>query len=192
MNATLRILLILWLFLPAGVSCTLYPDRPEPPALHDFGPFRPAVAAFPWARAEVTAPDWLQDPRLHYRLLYAQSTEVRAYRRDSWVAPPAILLAQRLNGGQRGGGYRLNIELQNFEQIFDQPGRSRVVLAFLATVEREDRRGALAERDFHFVLPAPSADARGALLTYPRLIDQTEDALREWVRTLRLPAIAGG
>ena len=50
----------------------------------------------------------------------------------------------------------------------------------------------LAERDFHFVLPAPSADARGALLTYPRLIDQTEDALREWVRTLRLPAIAGG
>lgn len=192
MKANLRIWLILGLALPAWVSCTLYPERPEPPALHDFGPFRPAAAAFPWVRAEVTAPDWLQDPRLHYRLLYAQSTEVRAYSRDGWVAPPAILLAQRLNGGQRGGGYRLHIELQDFEQIFDQPGRSRVVLAFLATVEREDRRGSLAERDFYFALPAPSADAKGALAAFPRLIGLAEDALREWVQSLHLPAVAGG
>jgi cholesterol transport system auxiliary component len=192
MSANFRIWFILWLALPFWMSCTLYPERPAPPALHDFGPFRPAREAFPWARAEVTAPDWMQDPRLHYRLLYAQSTEVRAYRQDSWVAPPAILLAQRLNGGQHSGPFRLRLALQNFEQIFDRPDRSRVVLAFLATVEREDRRGLLAERDFHFALPAPTADAKGALAAFPRLIGQAEEGLREWVQTLRLPAAAGG
>jgi cholesterol transport system auxiliary component len=175
---------LLLLSLPILWSCSLLPNRPEPPAVHDFGPFSPITTGYPWTQAEVIAPDWLQDSQIHYRLLYARSTEVRSYSRDSWVAPPAVLLAQRFNGSQRSGNYRLHIELQSFEQIFERPGHSRVVLTFRAAADPSDKRGPVTERDFHFALPTPTADAPGALQTFPRLIKLAENALREWVLTL--------
>lgn len=183
---------LLWLLILSGLSsCSVLPNRPEPPAVHDFGPFQPATPGHPWTRVEVTAPDWLQDARLHYRLLYARSTEVRSYTRDGWVAPPAVLMAQRLDGGRRNGRYRLHIELQNFEQLFERPGQSRVVLAFRATAEPIDKNGTAAERDFHFSLPAPTADAPGALQTFPRLIELAENALRAWVLALESSSLPG-
>lgn len=183
----------LWLLTLAGVlSCSLLPNRPEPPAAHDFGPFKQTTPGYPWTQVEVTAPDWLQDSRLHYRLLYARATEVRSYTRDSWIAPPAVLMAQRLDGSHRNGHFRLHIELQNFEQIFEQPGQSRVILAFRATAEPADNHGTAAERDFHFSLPTPTADAPGALQTFPRLIKLAENALREWVLRLEPSSLPGG
>ena len=112
MKYSAQSVLLLSLSLSGLSSCSLLPNRPEPPAVHDFGPFSPTTIGYPWAQAEVIAPDWLQDSRIHYRLLYTRSTEVRSYSRDSWVAPPAVLMAHRFNGSQRSGNYRLHIELQ--------------------------------------------------------------------------------
>jgi cholesterol transport system auxiliary component len=110
---------------------------------------------------------WPADGLIHYRFLYAPLTEVRAYTRDGWLAPPAVLQAQRLTGGSRDGAYRLGIELQDFEQIFDRPGVSRFVLAFRATMTAPKGAGPAAEQAFRFEQPAPTADAAGALLTWP-------------------------
>lgn len=184
MTRLFRLVLIPGLLLQALASCSVWPERPAPPALHDFGPGRSALPDRPWAVAEVTAPEWLQDAGLHYRRLYAQPTELRAYGQDRWVAPPAVLLAQRLNSGRRTGAVRLSIELLNFEQVFDQPTQAHAVLGFRAVAVRA---GHSAEQAFEFALPTPTADATGALQTFPRLIARAETALRDWVLTLRAP-----
>jgi cholesterol transport system auxiliary component len=187
MNARGRLLGTLGLLLPALLACSVLPEPPAAPALHDFGPHAANARDFPWARVEVAAPDWLQDALIHYRFLYARPTEVRAYTRDRWLAPPAVLLAQRLTGGSRDGSYRLDIELQDFEQIFDRPGVSRVVLAFRATVTAPKGAGPAAEQAFLFEQPAPTADAAGALAAYPRLIQRAGTALRDWIARMPQP-----
>lgn len=184
MSWLLRSVLIPALLLHLLAACSVLPERPAPPALHDFGPDRSPLLDRPWALAEVTAPEWLQDPGIHYRLLYARPTELRSYSRDRWVAPPAVLLAQRFNSGRRTGSFRLSIGLQNFEQVFDQPTQAHVALGFRAVVEGA---GHPAEQVFEFTLPTPTADAAGALQTFPRLIARAENALRDWVSTLGVP-----
>lgn len=187
MTTLLRSVLIPGLLLHVLAACSVLPERPAPPALHDFGPGPPAPRDWPWAVAEVTAPEWLQDPGIHYRLLYAQPTELRSYSRDRWVAPPAVLLAQRFNGGRRTGQARLRIELQTFEQVFDQPAQARVTLGFRAVAEGAGQGGQPAEQAFAFTLPTPTADAAGALQTFPRLLARAEAALRDWVLTRGVP-----
>ena len=171
--------------MAALLACSVWPERPEPPALHDFGVARPGDSGFPWSEAEVTAPEWLQDTRLRYRLLYSRPTEVRSYSRDRWVAPPAALLAQRLNDSHQIGSCRLRIELQSFEQIFAHPGDSRVTLVFQAMAYSNGKDKPVAERSFRFDLQAPSADAAGAVQSFPRLIERAISALRDWAMTIR-------
>ena len=169
-----------FLALCISTGCSLLPDPPPAPARHDFGPSGDNAAALPWPEAEVIAPEWLQDSALHYRLLYANPTEIRAYTRDSWVAPPPELLANRLNGGPRAGSRRLTVKLRSFEQVFDRPGHSRVVMAFHASLTPTQDGAPIAERDFRFESPTSTADAPGALSQFPVLIEKAMAALREW------------
>lgn len=175
-------------FLPVALllviftSCSLWPEAPEPPSRHDFGPFAVNRQSFPWSAVIVTSSEWLEDTGIDYRFLYANPTERHSYTRDQWVAAPAMLLQQRLNRGQRPGGPRLWIDLEEFEQVFDRPGQSRVVLALRATIETGASASNLAARDFRFESLTPSADAAGALRVFPILIRQAEVALSDWVR----------
>lgn len=169
---------ILALFFSTG--CSLLPEPPPLPARHDFGPVRAEASPLPWSEAEVTAPEWLQDSALHYRLLYANPTEIRAYTRDSWVAPPPVLLANRLNAGTRGGPRRLTLNLRNFEQVFDRPGSSRVVMQCHAGLGPGTVGAPVAERDFSFAMTTPTGDAAGAFSQFPTLIEKAVAALRDW------------
>lgn len=170
------------LLLAMIAGCSLWPEAPEPPSRHDFGPFAANRQGFPWSAVIVTSPEWLEDTGIDYRFLYANPTERHSYTRDQWVAAPAQLLQQRLNRGQRPGSPRLRIDLEEFEQVFDRPGQSRVVMALKATIETGASASNLAARDFHFESPTPSADAAGALRVFPILIRQAETALSDWVR----------
>ena len=170
------------LLLAMLAGCSLWPEAPEPPSRHDFGPFAANQQSFPWSAVIVTSSEWLEDTGIDYRFLYANPTERHSYTRDQWVAAPAMLLQQRLNRGQRPGGPRLRIDLEEFEQVFDRPGQSRVVLALKATIETGASASNLAARDFRFESLTPSADAAGALRVFPILIRQAEVALSDWVR----------
>lgn len=169
---------ILALFFVSG--CSLLPEPPPSPARHDLGPMRAEASPLPWSEAEVTAPEWLQDSALHYRLLYANPTEIRSYTRDSWVAPPPVLLANRLNAGPRGGSRRLTVNLRNFEQVFDRPGNSRVVIHIHTALDPGAGGAPVAERDFRFAMTTPTGDAAGALSQFPALIEKAVAALRNW------------
>ena len=177
------------LLLAMLAGCSLWPEAPEPPSRNDFGPFAANRQSFPWSGVIVTSPEWLEDTGIDYRFLYANPTERHSYTRDQWVAAPAQLLQQRLNRGQRPGSPRLRIDLEEFEQVFDRPGQSRVVMALRATIENGASADNRAARDFRFESPTPSADAAGALHVFPILIRQAELALRDWVR--EQPVTAG-
>ncbi|QJD28671.1 ABC-type transport auxiliary lipoprotein family protein [Methylococcus geothermalis] len=169
MTRCLSWILMLSLALPA---CSLLPERPPPAALHDFG-IAAAAAPAPWSAVEVDAPDWLQTDRLQYRLLYANPTELRAYALDRWIAPPPALLEQRLKAERNGSGYRLRIELQSFEQVFDRPGSSHVTIRFRAETPT-------ADKTFQLDQPTASPDAAGAVQAFAQAIDRAVTQLRTW------------
>jgi cholesterol transport system auxiliary component len=183
MTTSARPLFLLFGLLLACSGCTLWPEAPDPPALHDFGPYSSGQHDFPWSGVIVSGPEWLEDTGIDYRLLYANPTERRSYTRDRWVAAPALLLQQRLNRGERPGSPLLRIELEDFEQVFDRPGQARVVMALKAAIEYPAASGDKpVEKAFRFESPTASADAAGALQAFPMLIRQAEGALSDWVR----------
>ena len=173
-----------------AVGCSLRLDRPPQPALHDLGPPAELHAPVParWSAVTVNAPEWLKDPRIRYRLRYADPTQVRFYARDRWVAPPPDLLAQRLAGlGDGGGRYELGIELQDFEQIFDSPGRARVLLRLRATVGEPGGTRVFGEKALRLIRAAPRADGIGAVEGLSRLVNEAAEQLSRWILELPPP-----
>lgn len=187
MTHRLRSLPLIWLIFAVLPGCSVWPDAPEPAALHDLGPYRPKRDAFPWSQAILTNPDWLKDTGIDYRLLYARPTERRSYTRDRWVAPPGALLQQHLNNGLDPSGPRLRIELQDFEQIFDRADSARVVMVVQAIAEASQPDTKPASQAFRFEASASSPDAAGALQAFPELIRKAEDEMADWVRQLTMP-----
>lgn len=171
-----------------SVSCSVLPDRPAPPAVHDFG--LPAAdkrgATRAWTAATVTAPDWLRDPRLRYRLLYRQPTRIQFYALDRWVAPPPDLLAQVLSASAGPTGCPLRVDLQTFEQVFPQPSQARVTVELQARAVAPDAVSdrPLAEQHFALSRPCPTPDAAGAVAAFSLTIDDAVKRLDAWLRTL--------
>lgn len=194
MRQRFRLARVALIFGLVGTGCSLLPDRPAPAAVHDFGPLSMASRTGPraWSDAAVHAPDWLQDSKLRYRLLYRQPTRVQFYALDRWVAPPPQLLAQSLSAAAGRGGCPLRIDLQTFEQVFERPGRARVVVEFMArTVEAgagADRT--VAEQYFALSRPCASADAAGAVTAFSLAIGDAIGRLDTWLRSSPPDALA--
>ncbi len=167
------------LLILALTACSFVTPRRPPPALHDFGPPTAAVANVGKSLA-VTAPPWLQDTRLRYRLKFKDPTRVRFYANHRWIAPPPALLAQRLASLPEPPPYRLQIHLLDFEQVFDTPTRSRIVLRFSIEAVGADGR-VVAARLFSFDQATPSADVQGAMAAYAEVVAQAVDGVRTWL-----------
>jgi cholesterol transport system auxiliary component len=168
--------------LLAGPGCGVALERAAQPALHDFGPSARDHKPGPgrWSAVSVDAPQWLQDPRIQYRLLYANRTQVRFYALDRWLAPPPELLAQRLSTAGGGGRYRLEIQLQRLEQVFDRPGNSHVVMAFRAKVWTPEANRSSVERVFRLRQAARTPDAAGAVEAFSGVVDRAIGMLCDW------------
>ncbi len=149
-------------------ACQLVPERPPAPVLHDLGSAPAASLAVTWRpQLQVTAPPWLDDGAVHYRLP-GSATQLAAYRGHRWAAPPSQLLAQRLQlllapPAPAAPVRNLEIDLQSFEQRFQPAGGAEAVLA--ARVTLFERRGGpvLASRDFTLAVPCVSADVDGGV-----------------------------
>jgi len=155
------------------------------PAVFDLGRPPAAAPAQPVnvQLLDVTAPPWLAGPGLAYRLDYSEPLRRQIYRDSRWAAPPAALLAERLRqraaaSGGTGKPVMLRLELEEFGQVFDAPGKSRVLLRLRAW-----REGQPAPRVFAADLPATSADAAGAAQALARAADAVVDQLLAWAAT---------
>lgn len=124
----------------------------------------------------IAAPSWLRTTALLYRLRYEAPAYPRAYAQSAWIAPPGELLTQRLResiaAANRGvtleqpddlsKGYRLEISLESFMQVFTSRDHSRCVVAFRATL-LTGRDHVLAQKTFHTERVAPRPDAAGGV-----------------------------
>jgi cholesterol transport system auxiliary component len=177
------------------------------PALtvYDFDAIEPAPAAAARLEANITvpsvsAPSWLASTALAYRFAYTSPSLPRSYARSRWTAPPAELLTDRLRqllgsassgitltGGSGAGGYRLDVTLEQLEQVYSTPQASQGRVSLRVTVSNARDGRVLAQRSFQAERRAPSPDAAGAARALVEGSDQCLAELLGWLKSA-LPA----
>jgi len=185
--------------LLACSGCGLMGSKESPKANFDFGPLPAASGARYTSNYagvsivvyEVAAPAWIDGSSMYYRLAYQNAASPMPYAQSEWVMSPAALLTQRLRSSLSASSlgelrsvasddpavYALRSELFEFEQVFDQPGRSSGVLRLRATLEG---RGMWAQRTFVIEKPAPTADASGGVVALSECADELAVLINEW------------
>ena len=184
--------------LSASSGCSLMTSKEAPKADFDFGPVAAAHVPYPAKAAqvdivvyEVTAPAWMDQSSMYYRLAYRNAANPMPYAQSQWVMSPAALLTQRLRSSLNASSsgeiqrvssedpavYALRSELFEFEQVFDQPDRSRGVLRLRATLEGG---GVWTQRTFAIEKPAPTADAAGGVTALSQCADELAVLINQW------------
>jgi cholesterol transport system auxiliary component len=199
MTTLLRFTLAAVLLSSVGAlgGCAGAPSTPV--ATYDFGLASAAAADDPplnahVASVEVTAPAWLNGADITYRLAYQDAERVRVYNNSRWVAAPAELIrkyaqeritpaatdpartASAAASGMAARRYRVQLELQEFSQVFRTPGASAAVVRVRARLFDLGLDMIVAERTFRLERDAPSANAHGAVHA---LSDASEAMLTE-------------
>jgi cholesterol transport system auxiliary component len=178
------------------------PERGTAPVLYDFGnpPVTLAPAqqgsALPSIATSVQASAALDGPAMLYRLAYADERQLRAYAQARWAMPPAELVQQRLREGlsqQRavlkpgeGAQLLLQLELEEFSQVFESPSQSSGVVRLRATVLKAGPSGdrLLAQRSVNVQRPASSGVAAGGVGALSAATDAAVEELVQWLQSL--------
>jgi len=174
----MKTLLLVFSVLVIACSQTIHPTN-----LHDLG-LADSNTQLTASTISVTAPEWLRDNRIHYRLLYQNPTQVRYYNLDKWLAPPPALLQQRLTAAGINTPYPIAIELLEFEQQFTSPSTARAVMRFNAHAYDNNQIQVLANKQFALQLNTTSANADGAVTAFAELSKQAVQQINNWLDKL--------
>ncbi|MGH8110585.1 MAG: ABC-type transport auxiliary lipoprotein family protein [Rhodanobacteraceae bacterium] len=149
--------------------------------------------------ARLVVPAWLEGNRLYYRLAYRGDDQIAAYADSDWVAPPAGMLERLIQNTLAGDGmwrivvgpdnsaqtdFGLHIRLDDFSQVFTNPGQSQGVLDATATLVDHHNEAAMAQKRFHIQVNAPSADAAGGVKALNDASRQFVARLQKWLGTV--------
>jgi cholesterol transport system auxiliary component len=174
---------------------------PAPTMLFDLGPL-PAHGAVASALpalsiATATSSPFLDNPRMVYRLAYANSQQPQQFANNRWTMAPAQLIEQRLKArlGQAGSTVLtgsdgalnvplLRLELDDFSQRFTTPAESSGQLTLRVAVFRG--RLVVAQKSFTQQRPATSADAAGGAQALAAASDALITDVLSWLATLPL------
>lgn len=206
-----RLAVLLAALLLAG--CGALPDKPERPALYDFGPGVAAAGVAPatytqapLTLAEVDASGSFEGSPILYRLGYADAHQLRPYAYARWSAPPAQLVRQRLRehlgrdrlvldaeeaaAMARSGGHKprvLRVELEEFTHYFASQGDSAGLLRLRCTLLDNTSGGEklLGQRTITMQRPAPSPDAPGGVRALAAATDAAAQELARWLQQWR-------
>ncbi|MFI5443930.1 ABC-type transport auxiliary lipoprotein family protein [Polaromonas sp. UC242_47] len=194
-------------------ACSALPDKPVRAAMYDFGPgplITPPTTRQaplpPLALADVGTPGGaLDNQAVLYRLAYTDAQQLRPYSQARWSMPPAQLLRQRLREAlsrnravlTAGEGPALNrrtsqdvlprmlqLELEEFSQLFDTPGSSVGLVRLRATLVEYSAGGEklLAQRNITVQRPAPSSDAAGGVRALTAASDAAIEEIATWLQ----------
>lgn len=198
---------LLWgLLLAACVAGCAFVDKPTRPMMYDFGPGRlgnPATSAADslgiLALADVEVASALDNTAVVYRLIYTDAQQLLPYAQARWSMAPAQLVRQRLRevlGQHRtvlspGDGnvtgpkpaHVLRVELEEFSQLFDAPGRSFGLVRLRATLVQGLPGGdrLLGQRSFVVQRPAPSPDAAGGVHALTVATNTAVEEIEQWL-----------
>jgi cholesterol transport system auxiliary component len=180
-------------------ACALSPSRQIATTAYDFGPVQALqhTAASPRPSGGivvdgVTALAWMDNSGMYYRLAYQNAASPQRYAQSRWVMSPAALLAARLKSrvaqaseglvvrtkNSRGDVYNLSIELDEFDQIFERPDRSRIVIALRASLRGGN--GSRIERAFGTERPVSTPDAAGGARALTEASDELIQRIIDW------------
>lgn len=202
-----KIQFIICILLLAG--CTILPPPKATHAIYDFGvqqsqstseAFNPSNKIRSLQVTEMSAPAWLNNTAIHYRLAYHNPAQFHTYANSRWAAAPAVLLTQqirnRIVANTRDqvindniiarAEYVLHIELIEFSQVFDTTDTSDVTVSLRASLIDRNSRKLLAQKSFNTTIKTPTANATGAVNALISTSNQSIDELIEWL-TQELP-----
>jgi cholesterol transport system auxiliary component len=105
------------------------------------------------------------------------------------------LLAQRVRRQIASGGgtavvsggdgaradYALRLDLEEFTQVFEMPGKSHVIVTLRASLIESGARTLLAQRNFSMEQPAPEANPAGAVAALTEASDRLIASITDWV-----------
>lgn len=147
---------------------------------------------------DVVAPSWLDAPAMQYRLAYADPARRASFAESRWVAPPPELLEQSLRKSIPAaetriapGACRLQIEVDEFVQVFDSPQSSSGVIELRAALLVSRADVLVARKTFRATRPAPSADARGGVAALAAATNDVSGAIRDWLDGLNTDSATG-
>jgi len=185
-------------------GCTVL-HKSQPTAVYDFGIQTPPSSQSPAQPAQLrrhsllvadtTAPVWLDNKAIHYRLLYHNPAQSYTYASNRWIATPAALFTQQLRNRIAAGtqeqvikdnsiataDHVLHTELEEFSQVFDTATDSRIVIGLRASLIERNTRKLLAQKNFNITAKAPSADAAGAVSALGAASNQLLNELVNWL-----------
>lgn len=144
---------------------------------------------------DASAPSWLDNTAIQYRLLYHNPSQAYTYANSRWRAPPAIILTQIIrdriitntgeqvvkNSSAAKTDYILHLELEEFIQAFDTINDSHVIIGLRASLIERGSRNLLAQKDFTIKKDSPTADAVGAVLAFGSAGNQLIGELIDWL-----------
>lgn len=191
------------------VSACALPDKPVLPAVYDLGLVSPVASEVPLGVGSTdivivtnVSPNATMDAlAVWYRLAYADAQQLRAYAHARWSLPPAQLLEQRLRarlGASRvvvsvaqatalraadaSKAWQLQLDLEEFSQVFITPQQSNASLRLRATVTHNGKL--LGQRVLQAQTPAKQGDAAAGIQALAVASDQVVDELRLWLSHL--------
>lgn len=202
-----RIALLLILSVNLLTGCVAINKSQSPISTYDFGmhhaqPNKPPQQQPLQHRkslliADATAPSWLDNHAIHYRLLYHNPTQSYTYASSRWIAAPAALLTQQIrnrivastneqvikDNSTAKADYALHIELEEFTQLFDAADASHIVIGLRASLVERNTRKLLAQKDLSITGKTPTADAAGAVFALSSASNQLINELIDWLTT---------
>ncbi len=204
-NTMQRVSFVLLLILALS-GCALKNPAPRV-AVYDFGPGplnstapTPGKALPTLLLEMLEAPAALDSTAVLYRLAYADSQQLRPYTLARWSMTPSQLLRQHLrqqlgqqrallNPGDSAGPNAakpllLQLELEEFSQMFESANKSTGLLRLRATLTRPETRGSqwLAQRSLTVQRSAATADAAGGVQALAAAAEAAAQELDQWLK----------
>jgi cholesterol transport system auxiliary component len=186
------------LLLPLGLAAALSGCASGPPAAlsnvrYDLGspPALTGTMNMPPVKVlAVGAPKNLDSDAIVYRLTYADAQQTASYANSHWTMSPAALLTQRLRDRLASRGTvltgadpvrapLLQVELADFEQVFDAPGESHGEISARATLSQSGR--VVGQRTFVARAPSSTADAAGGARALAAASDDLIAQMAAWL-----------
>lgn len=184
-----------WIGLAALLltGCVGAPPRSSTTAVFDLGESGAQWSSpgFAITGVDVRSSAWLDGVAQLYRLAYVTPLQRQAYAQSRWAAPPAELVERQLRRRivfgepETGfGGCRLRLVLEEFEQRFDSPQSSLMILGVSASLLPRNGDRSLARRSFELKRAAPTPDALGGAVGARASVDALIEALSAWLVSL--------
>ena len=172
-------------FVVSGlVGCAGGGASDAPPHAYDLGIETPAVQLPAVRLGRVRAVQPFDRVAMHYRLAYRDGAELGRFAESRWAAPPPELVRKQIARAMQPGAARcaLDIEVQEFSQVFSQPGTSAARLELVATLASPvDRIGTRALR---LSEPQGGATAAQGVAAMRRAVARAVAELAGWIESV--------